>query len=431
MPGHPPSPPPKRLHTSTGWKAGREAAIDVAAPSTTLASLGGSTERAETAPSNKVAASKSGRRAGFDVASLRYRTWLDNCLLTDVERARALEIFGAFPRVWGVDCPFERFAAIPLLAQHPPAAPLSELRATASRDPWTAVVQQVLGPWPIPPFLLRSPPRPPADVHRTSWEWSWVVAVARTIARGASLASLFGTPSVPAPLTHRMIHRFIHSPSTLSPIEALREAQVVCMGGPEGLGARLATSTLGDLQGADPRLGEPWWSTVLHWFARHPEAADADLDDTFTALRSLRARSKGTFTLKGRTPASLAARVADELAWISATRHNAFPMSGFLSQRVRVEGEVWTITELTTPAALTEETQALKHCAERYIEMCATGVTSLWSVRRAGHRRATIEVVRAAARVAQVRGSCNRPPDAEEAEVVRRWAARNGLSWVG
>jgi hypothetical protein len=41
----------------------------------------------------------------------------------------------------------------------------------------------------------------------------------------------------------------------------------------------------------------------------------------------------------------------------------------------------------------------------------------------------TVEVVRAASRVAQVRGNANRAPTEDEAAIVAAWAAQNGLVW--
>jgi len=86
-----------------------------------------------------------------------------------------------------------------------------------------------------------------------------------------------------------------------------------------------------------------------------------------------------------------------------------------------VDGGGWEIVELVTGAELVEESAAMHHCVRTYARRCAAGQSAIFSARRAGQRILTIEVDPMRREIVQVRGSCNRQPDANEEAVVRRW----------
>ena len=176
-------------------------------------------------------------------------------------------------------------------------------------------------------------------------------------------------------------------------------------------------------------MGEPWWAQVITWLSSHPDAAEGDLNGTIEALASLRARSSrdAPFSLKGRTPSSLFGVVTSELDRLGAALADSFPLSGLRPLRGHV-AEGWTFRELRCKVDLVEEAARMRHCAVHYAPMCAQGVTSVWSARSATSQL-TIEVVRSAGCVAQVRGFANRLPNADEARVVQSWARQNHLVW--
>ena len=75
----------------------------------------------------------------------------------------------------------------------------------------------------------------------------------------------------------------------------------------------------------------------------------------------------------------------------------------------------------------------MRHCVATYANACAAGHSSIWSVR---HRwcdegvtgsALTIEVHPRTASIVQVRGTANARPSGWPLELVRRWAAREGL----
>jgi PcfJ-like protein len=92
----------------------------------------------------------------------------------------------------------------------------------------------------------------------------------------------------------------------------------------------------------------------------------------------------------------------------------------------------WTITELLTSRALFTEGRAMRHCVATYVERCFRGQTSIWSMQvenQCGqHRVLTIEMDLPKRTICQVRGKCNRLPQAAERGIVENWAARVGLT---
>ncbi len=87
--------------------------------------------------------------------------------------------------------------------------------------------------------------------------------------------------------------------------------------------------------------------------------------------------------------------------------------------------------ELLTSRALFLEGRAMRHCVATFIERCAHGQTSIWSMQvenqRGRHRVSTIEIDPTKRRICEARGKCNRLPTTAERKVVERWAAQEGL----
>ncbi len=93
----------------------------------------------------------------------------------------------------------------------------------------------------------------------------------------------------------------------------------------------------------------------------------------------------------------------------------------------------WTIVELLGNRELVHEGRTMRHCVATYARTCADGHSSLWSLR---HRWCdediarpvlTIEVHPRTASIVQLRGPRNARPSGWPLELVRRWAAREGL----
>ena len=82
---------------------------------------------------------------------------------------------------------------------------------------------------------------------------------------------------------------------------------------------------------------------------------------------------------------------------------------------------------------LFDEGRAMRHCVASYEHSCVSGRSAIWSMgleRNDGRRKPvlTVEVAVGRKLICQVRGKANRLPTEKELEILRRWAAREGLA---
>ncbi|MCA9489562.1 MAG: PcfJ domain-containing protein [Myxococcales bacterium] len=287
-----------------------------------------------------------------------------------------------------------------------------------------AVAAYLLARYPVPPFLLRALDVAPLAVARVPDEDRWAVAALAAVGRGQSLGDLAGTSVLASPLTRRMCHLFLRAGPAWTPIRALRHAQVVGFGGRPGLVDLLLHTTLGAYRGDHPWVGEPFWHRVIEWACARPWVTDLDpagLQDVLSWLESEQweACARGEeLCLSGRTEASVARSVEAWRALRDASRRGRFPASGIPAWTE----DAWSITALDTPAALVEEGSRMRHCVGMYERLAASGKVALFSLRKAGVPRLTIEVVLATRHVVQAKGACNRMPNQDEAHALGRWA---------
>ncbi|MBK6933363.1 MAG: PcfJ domain-containing protein [Saprospirales bacterium] len=107
------------------------------------------------------------------------------------------------------------------------------------------------------------------------------------------------------------------------------------------------------------------------------------------------------------------------------------PVNGFVRE-MEEPGWQYEIVQLNTARALQEESLSMRHCVATYVERCAKGYCSIWSLRKANSgagqfdRLITIEVNKQG-NVVQARGFANRMPDCAEAGLIRAWCAEAGL----
>ena len=112
-----------------------------------------------------------------------------------------------------------------------------------------------------------------------------------------------------------MCHLLVRAPAGTPPIEALRAAQVVAMGGPRCFAEMLMKTRLGRLHGPDQKLGEPFWHEVIAWLCRHADVAST-VDELERVLGWIESEQRqavprgSRFSLSGRTSASVR-RAAD------------------------------------------------------------------------------------------------------------------------
>jgi hypothetical protein len=92
---------------------------------------------------------------------------------------------------------------------------------------------------------------------------------------------------------------------------------------------------------------------------------------------------------------------------------------------------VYRIVELLDSEDLFEEGRAMRHCVATYGGSCASGRTSIWSLRKSIEsgrvvRQVTIEVSNKARTIVQVRGRSNRLPTAGELAILESWGTAGG-----
>lgn len=293
-----------------------------------------------------------------------------------------------------------------------------------------ALASYLLTRYPVPPFLLRSLDVAPLAVARVPEEDRWAVAALSAVGRGQSLGDLAGTSVLAAPLTRRMCHLFLRAGPAWTPIRALRHAQVVGFGGRPGLVDLLLQTRLGTYRGDHPWVGEPFWHRVIEWACTRPWVMDLDpagLQDVLAWLESEQweACANGEeLSLSGRTESSVGRAVAAWRALVDAQGRGRLPASGIPAW----SEDGWSVVALDTPAALVEEGTRMRHCVGMYERLAAMGKVAIFSLRKAGVPRLTIEVVLATRHVVQAKGSCNRMPNQDEAHALGRWAAASLLA---
>lgn len=308
----------------------------------------------------------------------------------------------------------------------PPGSDLRKLRS---------LVRHLLVRWDAPEFLVRALESvPPANVARVPTEDEWAVVALAHLGRGESLRTLVGTPRLPTPLSQRMVSYFVKSRAQLEPIHALRLAQVRGFGGPPRLAQDLVHTRLGVLRGPHPELGETFWHRVIQWLCPHEVRPDL-LEEVLAwaeadRRQALAARKADLVPWRRSVPAVVEevlhqADLRTKGAW---RRQRELPASGLPAGPVPGH-EAWQAVELRTAPLLSEEGEAMSHCATHYRHLVARRRASLWSLRHEDGHRLTVEVSLGSGAVVQAKRKANAAPTASELAVVRAWAEAAAL-WV-
>jgi hypothetical protein len=113
-------------------------------------------------------------------------------------------------------------------------------------------------------------------------------------------------------------------------------------------------------------------------------------------------------------------------------RWGASGFPGLIHEEGRGEDARWyEIVELLTSEELVAEGGEMHHCVASYAGSCASGRTSIWSLRKQLEtdrvvRQATIEVSNNQRRIVQVRGRRNKFPTRGDLSILVRWGNAGG-----
>ncbi len=256
---------------------------------------------------------------------------------------------------------------------------------------------------------------------------------------------------LPVSLTRKQVHHYLRAPGDIGIVAAFRWAKVIDLGGDDRLARRVLTTRLGSTFG-----NEPFWDSVVRWFIAHPTlhpihygpivnylqhqkfgdpAYDPGEDPPIASPQSPR---QPNLCMKGRTPEAMRKAV---LEWHHELVYMAQPVvapwePSAIARFVQdeVDGEerrIYEIVELLTMEELREEGAAMRHCVASYASACASGRTSIWSMRlRLGTGRtirlATVEVRNRDRTIVQVRRRFNELPTEREFKILANWEAAAG-----
>ena len=94
----------------------------------------------------------------------------------------------------------------------------------------------------------------------------------------------------------------------------------------------------------------------------------------------------------------------------------------------------WEIRELLDSDELAAEGKAMKHCVATYTEICAKGLSAIWSLGRGAPRSAAARDDRGQPQtkeLVQAKAQCNEEPDEPCRVILNEWAGREGLKQEG
>jgi hypothetical protein len=251
-------------------------------------------------------------------------------------------------------------------------------------------------------------------------------------------------PAAPVELSKQQIVFFSEIPATWSLPEHVWRVRAYIEARGAGASPELAvlvgSSLLGDSR-MSAQNGErgAFWQSVLRYLVRHPEFPQRQIDPLVNFLEAQKFGAHAPMpgmSMKGRSPGML---LREMVVWQEHT-HRGMSYSALFKPSGRnglkldaSDGKGgWMIGELLSSRELLEEGMAMRHCVANYIPTCATGRTSMWSMRRMNSsgrymRKLTVEVD-VSGQIAQARGLGNRWPTLDELDVLQTWALAEGLT---
>lgn len=350
-------------------------------------------------------------------------------LLTDQEAARyagALTALAAHHRDW--------------------VRPLEHWRTGThnARKQFQSLLRHLIARYDVPTFLDAAWMEGLSPEGLRHQEWYKRVAGGRNIRTAENL---------PIRLTKKQAHHFLRAPEDFDIPSAFRWAVIRDLGGDE----RLVRSLLGTRIGTSFEA-EEFWTSVFRFFVAHPMLDPAHHGPIIDFLQSQKftpsvpnplADRPGQppllppqphLCMKGRTPESLLRAIADWHRDLSQTKRvtvTSWTESGFPPFAIEEPSGAgedlrrFGVVELLTTEQLREEGGAMHHCVASYAGSCASGWTSIWSLRKqieSGRivRMATVEVHNIRRTIVQVRRKWNHLATERDLAILEQWRDAGG-----
>lgn len=181
-----------------------------------------------------------------------------------------------------------------------------------------------------------------------------------------------------------------------------------------------------------------FWQTVFHFFSKNTESINSSLDireiiDYVEFKRYHPTEGSKIFNIKGRSLSSLKKDIEE---W-----HFNIALSDFFYEQLKWQGldiEKWQYTfenidycieEIKTSERLLHESKSLKHCVITYVNHCANGSTSIFSLSKHKDNQPipffTIQVENNT--ITQIAGLKNSEPKKYIIKMINLWAKTNNI----
>ena len=317
--------------------------------------------------------------------------------------------------------------------------PLGDWRASSHnlRRQFSSLLRHLLAEYPVPGFMDSAWFRWEKGSYRLR---NWFIL----LGSGKNIR----TAKTPIPLTKRMAHHFLDAPDDYSIENALRWGQVHALGGDRRLTEALLGTRLSDSFDHDE-----FWITVIRFLIDNPLLDRQHVGPVIDYLGHQKFDSREeligpgqveiippphpNLIMRGRTPDSLLRQIDRwhrRLGRSEAAKAVYFRKSGihaFERKTGRDKKTIWTIRELLSGQALTQEGRAMHHCVATYAGSCARGQCSIWAMERNSPeglvKHQTVEVNHHGV-IIESRGKYNRLPTVREFDMLRAWADQEGLT---
>lgn len=254
--------------------------------------------------------------------------------------------------------------------------------------------------------------------------------------------------NLPIPLTKKMAYYFTQAPDELEPLEAIRHAQILNLGGT----FRNTKGILATKLGINFKNDE-FWLTVFKFFIDNPMLDTAQYGNIIDYINEIKYQNrlvnigglnkvagpeKPNFSMKQRNVDTL---LNDVEKWHKALNKTGKDNDGYwkglpiedfsITVGKDEHKKYYEIKQLLTKKQLYNEGKALCHCVSSYSNSCARGYTSIFSFSTFEYgivekKILTIEVSNNK-QVIQIRGKNNREPNANEMFIVNKWISENNL----